>query len=134
MPKITITMIILLTITIMSCNKKATVDTTAPVITISSPTEGQDFMQMTATDSATVVANITDEDLHSYSILITQANGTDTLLYVPETHQEVNDLNISKKFPLHAVAGTISYKIKMNAEDHSSNEGEAERNFTVTHM
>ena len=114
--------------------KKAETDTTEPEITITAPTEGQDLMQMTTTDSSTVTAHITDQDLHSYSILITRTGGTDTLLYVPETHQEINDLTVSKKFPLHVVTGTVSYLITVNAEDHSGNEGEAQRLFTVTHM
>ena len=116
-----------------SC-KKATTDTSEPSITISSPTEGQNLMQMTTTDSATLTVHITDQDLHSYSILIEKETGGDTLLYVPETHQEENDLHISEKFPLHVVSGTVLYVVTVDAEDHSSNEGEEQRNFTVTHM
>ena len=123
----------IITTVFIGCNK-ATVDTTAPVITITSPTEGDSIMQMTSNDSSTVSVHITDEDLHAYSILITKTDGSDTLLYVPETHQEVNDLTVSKKFPLPVVVGKINYKIIVGAEDHSGNKGEATRNFSVKHM
>lgn len=114
---------------------KAIVDTTDPIITITEPTSGADIMQMgSIADSATVSVHITDEDLHAYSILIAKADGSDTLLYVPETHQEVNHLTVTKKFPTHVVVGTVTYKITVSAEDHNGNKGEATRNFTVTHM
>ncbi len=126
--------IAIIAITIISCGKTATEDTSNPSITISSPTEGQTFMQMTSTDSATVSVHITDEDLHAYSLVITKASGGDTLLYIPETHDEVNDLTVNKKFPLGVVLGTVAYKVTVTAEDHNGNEGEAKRNFSIEHM
>lgn len=119
---------------IIGCTKKAVEDKTAPSITITSPTEGQSFMQMTTTDSATFSVHITDVDLHSYKVLITKTDGTDTLFIQPETHQEINDLTVTKKFPLHVITGTVNYKAVVNAEDHSGNEAEAVRNFSVSHM
>src|SRR5436853_7643838 len=107
-------------ISLLAGCKKATTDTTAPVITISTPTEGQDFMQMgSAVDSITINANISDADLHAYSIVVARTDGSDTLLYIPETHQEINNLSITKKFAYHVVTGTASYVITIDAQDHS---------------
>lgn len=113
---------------------KATVDTTAPVINITAPTDGQEIMEMGA-DSSTFSVHITDADLHAYSVLITNADvAGDTLLNIPEKHQEINDLTVTQKFPIHVVTGTVNYKAVVTAEDHNGNEGEATRNFKVKHM
>ncbi len=116
---------------ILGC-KKAAEDITAPSITITAPTEDQDIIIASAPDSSTVTATITDEDLHSYSLVIEKSTGGDTLLYIPESHQEVNTLNISKKFGLPSIIGTVGYKITIHAEDHSGNDTTAIRNFTIT--
>ncbi len=126
-------LIVLIVFTISSC-KKATEDITAPSITITSPTEAEEIMQMTANDSSTVTAIITDEDLHAFSLLIAKPDGSDTLLYIPESHQEVNSLNISEKFKLPVVAGTVDYRITIHAEDHNENDSTAVRNFKIKHM
>lgn len=118
----------------MSSCKKAVEDITPPSITITSPAEAEEIMQMTANDSSTVTAVITDEDLHAYSLLIAKPDGSDTLLYIPESHQEVNTLNISEKFKLPVVVGTVDYRITIHAEDHSENDSTAVRNFKIKHM
>ncbi|MFN8236546.1 MAG: hypothetical protein U0T77_00125 [Chitinophagales bacterium] len=126
-------LIALIAFNISSC-KKATEDITPPSITITSPTEAEEIMQMTANDSSTVTAIITDEDLHAFSLLIAKPDGSDTLLYIPESHQEVNSLNISEKFKLPVVAGTVDYRITIHAEDHSENDSTAVRNFKIKNM
>ncbi len=126
-------LIALLAFNISGC-KKGVEDITPPSITISSPAENEEIMQMTANDSSTVTAIITDEDLHAYSLLIAKPDGSDTLLYIPESHQEVNTLNISEKFKLQEVTGTVDYRITIHAEDHSENDSTAIRNFKIKHM
>lgn len=116
----------------VSCKKNAS-DTTAPVITITAPAENDTILQVYATDSTTLSFRITDEDLHAFSVLITNAAGNDTLLEIPEEHQEVNDLTVSQKFQLPEVVGTVKFKVIINAEDHSGNVREAIRNFSIRH-
>ena len=88
-------------------------------------------MQMMRTDSATLSGNIIDEDLHSFSVLITNTSGNDTLLVIPESHQIINDININQKFKLPVVSGTVALKIIINAEDHTGNVIELVRNFSI---
>ncbi len=128
---LTLTFVVLFAI---SCKKESTnTDTIPPVITITAPAEDDTILQVYTTDSATLSFRITDEDLHAFSVLITNSAGNDTLLEMPEEHQEINDLSISQKFQLPVVVGTVKFKVIINAEDHSGNVREAIRNFSIRH-
>jgi hypothetical protein len=105
----------------LACTKKET-DTTAPVITISSPTTNQMF---NAGDSVTVSFTVTDEDLHGYDYAIIKTATNDTIVDADiDTHANAN---VTEKFELTDAA--TQYKLVVGAEDHTGNTSSKSVNF-----
>jgi len=118
--------IILLTIVAISIAvacKKAETDSSNPVITISSPTQGQAF---NAADSVTIAFTGTDDDFHGYDFTLTN-NTTSAAVDQDDQHTHGN-ISISKKYKLPAAS---SFTLEVNAEDHNGNESTKSVNFTT---
>ncbi len=104
-----------------ACTKKEN-DTTAPVITIASPTENQMF---NAGDSVTVSFTVTDEDLHGYSFAIIKTATSDTIVDADiDTHANAS---VNEIFEL--VDAATQYKLVVGAEDHTGNTSTKSVNF-----
>lgn len=101
--------------------KESTTDTTAPVITISSPTEAQAF---NAADSVTIAFTATDEDFHGYDYALINTTLNDTI-DEDDQHTHAN-VSFSKKYKLPAAT---NFKLVVNAEDHNENASTKSVNF-----
>lgn len=113
MKKNTILLILLSFIIVLACKKKET-DTVNPVISISSPTEGQMF---NAGDSLLVSFSVTDVDLHGFDYAVISTATNDTLFSGDEhTHASAT---FSRKFILEDAA--TQYILSVNGEDHTGN-------------
>ncbi|MCU7549565.1 Ig-like domain-containing protein [Chitinophagaceae bacterium LB-8] len=108
----------LLILCIVSCSKNK--DEEAPVITISSPTNNQSFAAgQTVNVSATVTDNV---ELHEVHLFVTNnATGHEVVHF--EQHADAKTLNIDKSFT--AQTG-ITYRIRVEADDHAGNGSEAQ--------
>jgi hypothetical protein len=104
--------IALFAIAFIACKKET--DTDNPVISISSPTEGQMFSNG---DSALVAFTITDSDMHGFEFVITNTSTNDTL-FEAEEHAHMN-VTFSNKYKLPDVATPM--KITIIGEDHNGN-------------
>ncbi|MDB5228802.1 MAG: hypothetical protein JWN78_2995 [Bacteroidota bacterium] len=119
-----------ITVIMISCKK--TTDNAAPVITITSPSDGHMFMPVP--DSILVTASITDADMHSYTILATNAATGDTLFSQPETHVHDETVTINQKFKASYTTTPIAstaFELEISAEDHNSNESSKTVHFNV---
>ncbi len=97
----------------ISCKKDAETDTEAPVITITSPTEGQAF---NAADSVTLSFTATDADFHGYDYVLINTTLNDTI-DEDDQHTHAN-ITFSKKYLLPAAS---NFKFTVGAEDHNGN-------------
>src|SRR5438270_8060113 len=98
--------------------KKDSTDTTAPVITLTSPTDGQAF---TAGQTVHVTANISDNDeIHEVHLYVTNVATGDTIANFEE-HLDAGSYTLDQTF---AVQAGVSYKIEVDANDHSNNEAQ----------
>jgi hypothetical protein len=97
-----------------SCHSDS-IDDQKPVVTITSPTNGQVF---TAGQTVTISANITENDeIHMVHLhVINLPSGDHTILF--EEHPDAKTYTLNKTFT--AAAG-ITYDITVDAEDHSGN-------------
>ena len=94
-------------------------DNTAPTISITSPADNQSFPAGTTVH---VKATITDNvEIHHVHLYVTNAN-TDAQLLHFEDHVDLGTYNLDQTFVTQA---GISYKIDIQADDHSGNTGEA---------
>ena len=103
---------------ITGCKKDAG-DTRPPAIVITSPANGQVF---TAGQTVNVTATVTDEDeIHAVHLFVyNKANYSD--IVHEENHVDKNTYTLTRSFT--AQAG-INYLITVAAEDHSSNQSQA---------
>lgn len=100
-----------------ACKKDDDKDTKAPVVTISSPTEGESI-----SGEVHIMVSLTDESLHELLISVTDDATGDTL-YMPAEDPEVHDLT---SFDFHDhwtpnVSAETSVTLNVLAEDHSDN-------------
>lgn len=124
--------LLLLSFTAIMSSCKKTTDNAAPVITITSPSDGHMFMPVP--DSILVTATITDADMHSYTILAINSTTGDTLFSQPETHLEEQSITINKKFKASYTTTPIAstaFELEISAEDHNENESSKTVNFSV---
>jgi hypothetical protein len=98
------------TLTIIACKKES--DTDNPVVTITSPTEGQMFGNG---DSALVAFTVTDADLHGFDFRIINSTTGDTL-FLEDEHSHTN-VTFSKKYKLPSVATQM--RLILTGEDHN---------------
>ena len=115
-----LTIVVLMTLSFAACKKIS--DKTAPIITITSPTDGQMFGKG---DSMSVVYTITDEDVHEYSFDWINTTTGDTL--TTEGGHTHGNVSVNKKFKLPSDA--FNLKILINAEDHTGNVNSKSVNF-----
>lgn len=106
-------------IMITACGKES--DSENPVITITSPTEGQAF---DAADSVTISFTATDVDFHGYDYALINTTLNDTI-DEDDQHTHAN-VTFSKKYKLPAAA---NFKLVVNAEDHNENTSTKSVNF-----
>lgn len=97
-------------IAISACGKEN--DSEKPVITISSPTEGQMIMS----DSVLVAFTVTDADMHGYEYLLINTTAGDTL-YEADEHTHGN-VSFSEKL---AVPVPAQFTLEVVGEDHNGN-------------
>ena len=107
-------------IMITACGKES--DTDNPVVTITSPTEGQMFSNG---DSALVAFTITDADTHGFDLSIT--NTTNSAVLFEEDEHSHDNITFSKKYKLPDVATQM--KITITGEDHNGNTTTKSVNF-----
>lgn len=95
-------------------------DNQPPVINLSSPSNHQTFA---VGDKVPITATISDDDeLHEVHLYVkNKATGID-ILHVEE-HPDTKTFNLSKTF---AGQSGVTYKIQIEANDHSSNQAEVE--------
>ena len=100
--------------------KKSSGDSTKPVITVTSPAANAQF---NAGQVITIQATISDDsELHEVSLEISN-KGTGAVLVHNHYHVDLMTYNLSDTYT--AGAG-ITYKIKIEAVDHSGNKSEVE--------
>ena len=100
------------TIITIACKKES--DANDPVVTVTSPTEGQSFANG---DSALVAFTITDADMHGYDFRIINTTNGDTLFLADEhTH---GNITFSQKYKLPSVATQM--RLILTGEDHNEN-------------
>ena len=111
--------ILLLVVVIVAC-KKSSGDSTKPVINVTSPNANQVF---NAGQVIPISATISDNsELHEVSLEIVN-KGTSAVLIHNHYHVDVMTYNLNDTYT--AGAG-ITYKMKIEAMDHSGNKAEVE--------
>jgi hypothetical protein len=98
-----------------ACKKDDDKDSKAPVVTISSPTEGESI-----SGEVHIEFSVTDKSLHELLVTVTDDATGDTL-YMPAEDPEVHDLT-SYDFHDHftpTVAAETNVTLNVLAEDHS---------------
>lgn len=115
-----ITLILFAAISFIACKKEP--DTENPVISISSPTEGQMFSNG---DSALIAFTVTDSDLHGFDFTIINSATSDTLF--EEDEHSHDNVTFSKNYKLPAVATQM--RITIIGEDHNGNTSTKSVNF-----
>lgn len=113
-------------VTFTGCKKET--DTTAPVITLLSPTEGQ--VINTTTDSVFIQATMDDADMHNFTYLVTNKANGDTLIHINPRHDHDTHIDFIKGYKL-IVDTTINALIVFTAEDHSGNVSSKSANFKL---
>ncbi|HVG41222.1 MAG TPA: Ig-like domain-containing protein [Chitinophagaceae bacterium] len=105
----------LLAILVVSSCSKENVDDQRPVITITSPQNGQVF---TTGQTVTVVANVSENDeIHGVHLhVINLKNGDHTIMF--EDHPDAKTYTLNKTF---VVQAGVDYDITVEADDHSGN-------------
>ena len=111
--------ILLLIVAVAAC-KKSSGDSEKPVISVTSPTANQQF---NAGQVIPIQATITDNsELHEVSLEITNKTTSAVLVH---NHYHVDLMTYTLSDTYTAGAG-ITYKIKIEAADHSGNQSEIE--------
>lgn len=113
---------------IIACGKDKVTDTTAPVISITSPTTGQMIM---SGDSALVDVTVTDVDLHEVTFTVRNAADTSIEYFTDGMYSHSVDLHYVQKFKTPAVPGHTPVILFVHAEDHNSNESEKSVTFAI---
>lgn len=107
----------------LACKKET--DSDNPVVTITSPTEGQDIA---TGDSALVAFTITDADMHGFDFRIINTTTGDTL-FLEDGHSHAN-VTFSKKYKMPSVA--MQLRLILTGEDHNENTTTKSVNFRTT--
>lgn len=93
-------------------------DNTAPTISITSPTDNQSFPAGTTVHvKATIADNV---ELHHVHLYVTNASTGAQLLHF-EDHVDAGTYNLDQTF---VTLSGITYRIDVQADDHSGNTGE----------
>lgn len=112
--------------TIIACNKET--DNNAPVISLLSPTEGQEIN--TTTDSVIIQATIDDADMHNYKYTVTNKANGDTLIHINPRHDHVEHIDFYKGYKV-VIAADLNALLVFTAEDHSGNTSTKSVNFKL---
>jgi hypothetical protein len=108
-----------------SCSEQILEDLEAPVITLSSPSQGASYP---AGQDVMIEAIVEEnQDLHTYRILVEDANGNTALTI--DRHEHGRSVQVLDSFDAQ-VPG--QYQIRFFATDHNANTGSETRSFTVT--
>lgn len=118
MNKLIFSISIIAIIAITACGKEN--DAENPVITITSPTEGQMIMS----DSVLVAFTVIDADMHGYEYLLINTTSGDTL-YEADEHTHGN-VTFSDNF---AVPTPAQFTLEVVGEDHNGNTSTKSVNF-----
>jgi hypothetical protein len=110
-------LLFLITLLFSGCSKD-NADTTKPAIVISSPADKQVF---TAGQTVNVAGVVTDNDeIHAVHLYVNNKANNAEIIHLEE-HVDKSTYTLARSFT--AQAGT-TYTIKIEADDHSSNESE----------
>lgn len=120
-------LVITIASTVISCKKENAAS--APIITISKPTEGQVLDVDVLGDNTSVGMSISDDNLKLYSVLIAKANGSDTLFYIPETANTSKSISINETIQLRENNGY--YTVFIYAVDQNNNVTTKSVNFQI---
>ena len=107
----------------LACKKEK--DSDNPVVTITSPTEGQ---AIATSDSALVAFTITDADTHGFDFRIINTTTGDTL-FLEDEHAHDNVI-FSKKYNMPDVS--MQLRLILTGEDHNGNTTTKTVNFYTT--
>lgn len=110
----------------IACKKET--DNSAPVITLLSPTEGQEIN--TTTDSVIIKASIEDADMHNYKYIVTNKATGDTFIHINPRHDHVEHIDFYKGYKI-AVDSNTDALLIFTAEDHSGNISTKAVNFKL---
>lgn len=110
-------------IAFLACKKEK--DSDNPVVTITSPTEGQ---AIATGDSALVAFTITDADTHGFDFRIINTTTGDTL-FLEDEHSHDN-VTFSKKYKMPDVS--MQLRLILTGEDHNGNTTTKTVNFYTT--
>lgn len=117
---------ILCSATIIACKKET--DNNAPVISLLSPTEGQEINA--TTDSVIIQATMDDADMHNFKYLVTNKANGDTLIHINPRHDHVEHIDFYKGYKL-IIDADIDALLVFTAEDHSGNISTKSVNFKL---
>lgn len=118
-------LIALFAIGAIACKKED--DSENPVITIYTPTAGQEFE---SADSVTINFKAEDVDLHEVGFTITKTSDNSVLYNSPAAHTHDNPLVFNEKFKIVVPAHTDA-KLTVTAEDHNGNTASKSVNFHI---
>ncbi len=110
----------------IACKKET--DNSAPMISLLSPTEGQEIN--TTTDSVIIMATIDDADMHNYKYIVTNKATGDTLIHINPRHDHVEHIDFYKGYKI-AIDANIDALLVFTAEDHSGNISTKSVNFKL---
>lgn len=103
-------------------------DMIAPVLTLSSPTEGQNFVNG---DTIHIMGNATDETaLHQYVWSIKDAAGS-LLHEATESIHDQTEADIHQMHVVSDVTAATTWTVTIHVEDHGENESEKSININV---
>ena len=107
----------LLCLPFVACkNEKDDTDTTAPELTITSPTENEAF-----TGEVHLELTVTDESLHEISIKVTKdSDGSIVYEDAPEVH-DLTDFEYHEHFTPAGLSAATAMTLTVVVEDHASN-------------
>ena len=111
---------------IIACKKET--DTSAPVISLLLPTEGQ--VINATTDSVIIQATMDDADMHNFKYLVTNKANGDTLIHINPRHDHVEHIDFYKGYKL-VIDADLDALLVFTAEDHSGNVSTKSVNFKL---
>lgn len=110
----------------IACKKET--DNSGPVITLLSPTEGQEINA--TSDSVIIKAIMDDPDLHNFKYVVTNKANGDTLIHINPRHDHAEHIDFYKGYKL-SIAENIEALLVFTAEDHSGNVSTKSVNFKL---
>ncbi|MGB1248592.1 MAG: DUF4625 domain-containing protein [Chitinophagales bacterium] len=118
---------------LISCDKDDNKDTTAPTITINSPTNGIEGLM--SGDTVNISISITDnDDVHESNAVLTHTHmGATTEVWTMGGHQHGNEVMIEGEYIIAVTAMHNDFVLEVTANDHSGNEATTSASFHV-HM